>query len=149
MLFGRRSEKIPPMDKVLRDANPPTGTVDGEPMPDDDEKRKKEFRRHSRKNSADKRVRNRQRRKQLPVLEYLVHVPDEAIPEGMTRDDFRVVGEGTTVDRIEYIPSRYLIHPSRGHYRPASSYGGRLTTGRPGVAHSDGPQAPPKVVWSL
>ena len=27
----------------------------------------------------------------------------------MTRDDFRVVGEGTTVDRVEHIPSRYII----------------------------------------
>ena len=52
MLFGRRSEKLPPMDKVLRDANPPTETVDGEPMPEDDEKRKKEIRRHSRKKSC-------------------------------------------------------------------------------------------------
>jgi transposase len=108
MLFGRRSEKMPPIDKVLRDAEPPTETVDGTPMPEDEEARKKEMRRRRRKDSAPKRIENRARRKALPVLEHVIEVRDDQLPSGMTRDDFREVGKGTIIERIEHVPSRYI-----------------------------------------
>jgi transposase len=108
MLFGRRSEKMPPIDKILRDAEPPTETVDGKPMPEDDKERKKEIRRRSRKDSAPKRTEHRERRKTLPVLEYVVTVRDDQLPSGMTRADFRPVGKGTVIERVEHVPARYI-----------------------------------------
>ena len=62
MLFGRRSEKIPPIEKVLRDEEIPEKTVDGTPMPTED-KEKKELRRHRRKKSEAQRKNNRERQK--------------------------------------------------------------------------------------
>ena len=56
ILFGRQSEKMPPLDKILRDEEPPTEMVDGKPMPEDDEDRKKQIRRRNRKESATKRT---------------------------------------------------------------------------------------------
>lgn len=109
MLFGRRSEKMPPIEQELRRAELPERTVDDTPMPTDEAKRNKELRRHQRKKSAEKRIENRKRRKAMPVFDIPIEVRDDQLPEGLLRKDFREVGTGTVIERIEHIPSRYVI----------------------------------------
>lgn len=109
MLFGPRSERMPTIDEELRKQGPqPEVTVDGEPMPTDDKKRKRELRRHARRKSEAQREANKQARKELPTHDIEVPVRAEQLPEGMTLDDFRIVGEGTIVERIDYVPGRYV-----------------------------------------
>jgi transposase len=109
MLFGPRSERMPTIDEELRRTRPqPEVTVDGDPMPTDEEERKRELRRHSRRKSEPQREANKQTRKELPTHDIEVDVHPLQLPRGMTRDDFRVVGEGTVVERIDYIPGRYV-----------------------------------------
>lgn len=109
MLFGPRSERMPTMDEELRRHGPqPEVTVDGNPMPKDEKKRKKELRRHSRRNSEPKREANKKARKDLPAHDIEVSVCTQQLPEGMTRDNFRVVGDGTIFERVDYIPGRYV-----------------------------------------
>jgi transposase len=109
MLFGRRSEKMPTIDEELRRKGPqPEVTVDGTPMPEDDKKRKHELRRHARLKSEKKREANREARAELPTHDVEIRVDSRQLPEGMTRDDFRVVGEGTVFERIDYVPGRYV-----------------------------------------
>ena len=43
------------------------------------------------------------------MFEYFIEVQNEQFPSGMTKDDFREVGEGTIIKRIEHLPSRYVI----------------------------------------
>ena len=109
MLFGRSSERMPTIDEELRHKGPqPELTVDGNPMPKEEKKRKRELRRHSRLKSEPKRKANKEARKELPTHDVEVPVHVGQLPEGMTRDDFRVVGEGTICERIDYIPGRYV-----------------------------------------
>ena len=109
MLFGRRSERMPTIDEDLRRTGPqPELTVDGKPMPEDEKERKRELRRHARRKSEKKREANREARKELPSLDVEVPVDARLLPEGMTREDFRVVGDGTVFERIDYIPGRYV-----------------------------------------
>ena len=109
MLFGRRSERIPTIDEELRKKGPqPELTVDGDPMPTDKDRRKRELRRHARRNSETKRKENKEARQGLPTHDVEVSVRAEQLPEGMKRDDFRLVGEGTICERIDYVPGRYV-----------------------------------------
>jgi transposase len=113
-MFGRRSEKIEPMEQAVRKRNEPNETVDGSPMPEDDEARKKELRRHARKKSEPARKKKRsERSKRLPVVDRRVFVKPDQIPEGMTLEDFREVGEGEVIERIEHVPE----HMVRVRYR--------------------------------
>lgn len=108
MLFGRRSERMPTVDEELRSKDQPEVTVDGDPMPKDEAKRAHEKRRHARRNSEKKRKANKEARQELPTHDVEVSVRAEQLPEGMSRDDFRVVGSGTICERIDYIPGRYV-----------------------------------------
>ncbi len=108
MLFGRRSERMPTVDEELRKKAEPEVTVDGDPMPDDERRRKHEQRRHARQKSEAKRKANKQARQELPTHDIEVLVRAEQLPEGMTRDDFRVVGEGTICERTDYFPGHYV-----------------------------------------
>jgi hypothetical protein len=83
MLFGKRSEKLPPIEgEVRRAVEADELTLDGEPMPEDDERRKKERRRKARKKSEPARKAKRKLRKNLPVLHEQVHVDPADLPEG-------------------------------------------------------------------
>jgi len=113
MMFGRRAERLPPMDKILAKQDAPTVTVDGDPMPsgetpEDRAARDHERRRLAREKSKPARVAKRAQRAALPVLDIDVPVQDDQLPAHLTRADFRIVGEGTIVERFEHLPARVV-----------------------------------------
>jgi transposase len=110
MLFGKRSEKLPPIEgEVRRAVEADELTLDGEPMPEDDERRKKERRRKARKKSEPARKAKRKLRKNLPVLHEQVHVDPADLPEGYRLEDFRSIGNGEVVRRIEHVREHLVV----------------------------------------
>lgn len=109
-LYGRRSERMPTVaDELRRKGAQPEQTVDGTPMPEDEERRAHERRRHARKNSETRRRENRETREALPAENIEVRVREDQLPEGLTREDFRTIGgEPTVVERIEWVPGRFV-----------------------------------------
>jgi transposase len=109
-LFGRRSERIPTVaEELRREVAPDELTVDGEPMPSDPEQREKEKRRKARRNSEPARQRRRKQRKDIPVVMEACNVDPDELPEGYTLDDFRVLGDGKLVKRIEHVREHLII----------------------------------------
>lgn len=110
MLFGKRSEKLPPMaSEVRRVVEADELTVDGDPMPAADEDRKREQRRRARKKSEPSRKKKRGLRKNLPVIKETVTVTPAQLPEGMSLEDFRPVGEGEIIRRIEHVREHLVV----------------------------------------
>jgi transposase len=110
MLFGKRSEKLPPIEsEVRRVVERHELTVDGDPMPSEPEELAHERRRHARKKSAPKRKQKRALRKNLPVVTERVHVQAEDLPEGTTMADFREVGDGEVVKRVEHVREHLVV----------------------------------------
>ena len=109
-LFGNRSEKLPTVKEELRRrVDPEELTVDGTPMPKEPEARAKEKRRKSRKAGEPERKRKRGLRKNIPVVVEEKTVTAEQLPEGYTLDDFRKLGDGKLVGRIEHIREHLII----------------------------------------
>ena len=110
MLFGKRSEKLPPMaSEVRRVVEADELTVDGKPMPVAEEERKKEKRRKARKKSEPARKQQRALRKNLPVLKEAVVVAAEQLPEGYSLGDFRSIGDGEIIRRVEHVREHLVI----------------------------------------
>jgi len=110
MLFGKSSEKLPPMESEVRRAvEADELTVDGEPMPQDEEKRKKERRRKARKKSEPARKAKRKLRKNLPVVTETVKVDPAALPQGYSLDDFRAVVGGDPIRRVEHVREHLVV----------------------------------------
>ena len=110
-LFGRRSEKLPPIRTAVRKLDEDDErTVEGAPMPEDEAARAYERRRVARKKSEPERKKKRvARKKSLPIVKERVEVAAAQIPEGMTREDFREVSDGDVVRRIEHVREHLLI----------------------------------------
>jgi transposase len=109
-LFGKRSEKIPSVREELRQQVAPGElTVDGDPMPEQPEARAKEKRRKARKSSEPARQTRRQARKDIPTIIEVREVQAEALPEGYTLADFRVVGDGKVLHRVEHVAEHLVI----------------------------------------
>ncbi len=110
MLFGRRSEKLPPIEgEVRRVVEADELTVDGEPMPEDDNQRKYEKRRVARKKSEAARKKKRKLKKNLPVLHEHIKVTPEQFLDGTSMDDFREVGSGDPVRRVEHVREHLVV----------------------------------------
>ena len=110
MLFGKRSEKLPPMaSEVRRVVEADELTVDGTPMPEAEEDRKRERRRRARKKSEPARKKKRALRKNLPVIKEQVAVTADQLPEGKSLDDFRPVGQGEVIRRIEHVREHLVV----------------------------------------
>ena len=110
MLFGKRSEKLPPLaSEVRRVVEADERTVDGNPMPEADEDRKRERRRKARKKSEPARKKKRGLRKNLPVVKETVAVTPEQLPAGKSLDDFRPVGDGEVIRRIEHVREHLVV----------------------------------------
>jgi len=110
MLFGKRSEKLPPIEsEVRRVLAKDELTVEGKPMPADDGERAHERRRTSRKKSEPQRKKKRALRKNLPVVSERIAVRPEDLPEGTTLDDFREVGDGEIVRRVEHVREHLVV----------------------------------------
>lgn len=109
-LFGKRSEKIPTVrEELRREVTPDERTVEGQPMPDEPEARAKERRRNSRKASEPEREKRRRLRKEIPTIVEVRQVQSEALPEGYCLDDFRVVGDGKVLHRVEHVAEHLVI----------------------------------------
>ena len=110
MLFGRRSEKLPPIEsEVRRVVEADELTVDGEPMPTEKKARDHEKRRVRRKKSEEARKEKRRLKKNLPVVREHVKVLPEELPEGTSLDDFREVTGSEPVRRIEHVREHVVI----------------------------------------
>jgi transposase len=110
MLFGRRSEKLPPIEsEVRRIVEADELTLEGKPMPADPKEKTHERRRKGRKQSEPARKERRALRKGLPVVHERVDVTAEALPEGYTAAEFREVGERETLRRIEHVREHLVV----------------------------------------
>jgi transposase len=109
-LFGKRSEKIPTVREEIRhEFDPDESTVDGTPMPKDPEARAKEKRRKARRASEPERQKRRGWRKALPTIVEVREVQADALPAGYTLDDFREVGDGHVIHRVEHVAEHLVI----------------------------------------
>jgi transposase len=108
--FGNRSEKLQTVGEQLRRRIDPNElTVDGTPMPTEPKARAKEKRRKARKAGEAERARKRGLRKNIPVvLEHKTVTPSQ-LPDGYTLDDFRKLGDGKTVQRVEHVREHLII----------------------------------------
>jgi len=110
MLFGRRSEKLPPIDsEVRRVVEADELTVDGEPMPTEKKARDHETRRIRRKRSEQARKETRLLKKNLPVVHEHIKVLPGELPEGTSLEDFREVAGGEPIRRIEHVREHLVI----------------------------------------
>jgi len=110
MLFGHHSERLPPIQsEVRRVVEADELTLEGEPMPRDAKEASHERRRKGRKKSEKKRKQKRKLRKNLPVVHEQVEVSADDLPEGYTREDFRALGEGEKVRRVEHVAEHLVV----------------------------------------
>lgn len=110
MLFGKRSEKLPPIEsEVRRVVDAEELTVEGKPMPSEPEQRKHERRRVARKKSEPARRKKRALRKNLPVVHERVEVDPAQLPSSYVLDDFRTLGEGERVQRVEHVREHLVV----------------------------------------
>ncbi len=110
MLFGHHSERLPPIEsEVRRVVEEDELTLEGEPMPEAPEEASHERRRKGRKKSEKKRKQKRKLRKNLPVVHEQVEVSPDDLPEGYTREDFRTLGEGEKVRRVEHVSEHLVV----------------------------------------
>ena len=117
MLFGRKSEKLPPIESEIRrvveeeelfgqDGETPQSNLS-------EEEKKKRRRKRARAKSEKKRKKNRKLRKNLPVVKEQVFVNVGDLPEGYTMEDFREVGANgeakNVVRRIEHVREHLVV----------------------------------------
>jgi len=108
MLFGRKSEKMPSMKSEVRRAVTeeelfPPGSPEASLG---DEEKKKIKRKAARKKSEPARKAKRKLKKNLPVIDEVVQVTEDQLPEGYTLADFREVAKNTdsnTVTRVDHV----------------------------------------------
>ena len=110
MLFGKRSEKIPPVEsEVRRRVEEDELTVDDKPMPREPKAKARERRRKARKKSEPMRKKKRSLRKNLPVVKERITVRPDLLPEGMSLDDFRELGGGEVVRRVDHVREHLVV----------------------------------------
>jgi transposase len=110
MLFGKRSEKLPPIEsEVRRVIEADELTVEGKPMPEEPAAKKRERRRKARKKSEPERTKKRKLRERLPVVHETVVVKPEDLPEGYDLSGFREVGDGEIVRRVEHVREHLVV----------------------------------------
>lgn len=110
MVFGKRSEKLPPIEsEVRRVVEADEVTLEGEPMPSEPKAKAKEKRRKARKKSEPERKKNRKLRKNLPVIHERIEVSVDQLPEGYKHEDFRELGDGEVVRRIEHVREHLVV----------------------------------------
>jgi transposase len=109
-LFGKRSEKLQTVDEqIRRRIDPDELTLDGAPMPTEPEARAKEKRRKARSAGDAERQRKRGLRKNIPIVVEQRAVLPSQLPEGYTLEDFRKLGDGKTLQRIEHVREHLVI----------------------------------------
>jgi transposase len=119
MLFGRSSEKVPPIRSEVRRAIEAEeyfgedGGDDAAPSEKDAEtlekERQTERRKRGRKASEAARGQRRLAKKKLPVLREQVSVTPEQLPAGYSLEDFRKLGDGEVVHRLEHVREHLVV----------------------------------------
>jgi transposase len=121
MLFGRKSEKLPPIQNEIRRiveeeelfGQAPDGNSSDAQKSLTEEEAKKQRLIRGRKKSEPQRKKNRTLRHNLPVIRERVLVKAEEIPEGYTLDDFREVGKNSEtrniIRRIEHVREHLVV----------------------------------------
>ncbi len=113
MLFAPRSEKLPPISSEVRDAveadDFPLDMPAGATSEDVAKAKTTQRRKRGRKKSTSARERRRKALEKLPVVRQRVEVAAEQLPEGMSLDDFRPLGEGEVVRRIEHVREHLVV----------------------------------------
>ena len=121
MLFGRKSEKLPPIQSEVRrvvDAEELFGSDgDSDSSAEENAITKEEAetqrRKRGRARSEAKRKKNRKLKKNLPVIKEQVLVKADDLPEGYTLDDFREVGKNSDakniIRRIEHVREHLVV----------------------------------------
>jgi transposase len=112
-VFGRSSEKLPPIQSEVRraveedelDLDLPADASEYEVAHATTTARRK----MGRKTSESARKKKRKSLKDLPVITEVVHVKAEQLPSGMTLDRFRPLGQGEVVRRIEHVREHLVI----------------------------------------
>ncbi len=107
LLFGKKREKLPTIASEVRrvvEAEEVLGSS-GEAEPAGESS----VRSRGRRRSEPKRKARRKLRKKLPVVHERVEVLPENLPEGYTREDFRQVGEGEVVRRVEHVREHLVV----------------------------------------
>jgi transposase len=113
MLFAPRSEKLPPISSEVRDV------VDAEDFPLDvpagatteevEKAKTTQRRKRGRKKSMTARERQKKALDKLPVVHEQRNVTPDQIPEGLTLADFRPLGDGEVVHRIEHVREHLVM----------------------------------------
>jgi transposase len=113
MLFAPRSEKLPPISSEVRDAveadDFPLDMPAGATSEDVAKAKTTQRRKRGRKKSTSARERRRKALEKLPVVRQRIEVSAEQLPEGMSLDDFRPLGEGEVVRRIEHVREHLVV----------------------------------------
>lgn len=118
MLFGRKSEKIPPIASEVRRAIEADeyfgadGSSSGATSEDDEEQKKareKERRKRGRKKSETERQKRRLAKKKLKVVHERVLVTPDQLPEGCSLEDFHEVGDGEVIRRVEHVKEHLVV----------------------------------------
>ncbi len=125
MLFGRKSEKLPPIEsevrRIVEEAELFGTDEKSEPFDESSEEEKSEAqkeaekrrRKHGRAKSESNRKKNRKLRKNLPVIREQVLVKAGDLPEGYTLEDFREVGKDSEgkniIRRIEHVREHLVV----------------------------------------
>ena len=143
LLFGRRSEKLPPIDsEVRRVVEADELTVEGEPMPVEPTARSHERRRVARKKSEAARQKKRKLKKHLPVIHERISIEPSDFPQGMSIEDFREIRCTEPVRRIEHV-REHLVVVEYELQTMASKDGERIVKASPPPGVSDGCQYGP------
>ena len=117
MLFGKRSESLPPIESEVRRALekdellPDNKSASNDPKAQEAAKkaRQKKRRKIARKKSEPERKLRRKLRKNLPVLHERCTVTPEQLPEGYSLSDFREIGEGVTIKRVDHVREHLVV----------------------------------------
>lgn len=113
MIFGRRSEKLPPISsevrKTLEAEDFPLDVPAGASSDEIKQARTTQRRKQGRSKSTTARTKRRKALEKLPVVHEQVNVSPEQLPQGMSLDDFRPLGEGEVVRRIEHVREHLVV----------------------------------------
>lgn len=117
MLFGKRSESMPPIESEVRRAiekdelGPDSQPVSDDPKEREAAKKAKQAKRRkiARKKSEPERRLRRKLRKNLPVLHERCSVTPAQLPEGYSLSDFREIVEAGTIKRVDHVREHLVI----------------------------------------
>jgi transposase len=113
MLFGRRSEKMPPIsDEVRKSVEAEDFPLD---MPEDasleeiEKEKTTQRRKRGRQNSKAARERRRKALEKLPCIHEHINVTLDQLPKGMSLSDFRALGDGEIVRRVDHVREHLVV----------------------------------------